>query len=668
MKPPRLYLGLLLLFWGVQTDSLWLGIAAAAGLEWARMLKNGFDLKPSDFNTFVDISTVLLAGTLVTAFVVEAEKAIFILLQWLPLIFFPVILAQECSTAGEIDIRAFFLTARKKIKQQSVKQRSLDVGYFYAVLVLISAGSTPSSKMQYSIAVAFFLSWALFYIRSRRYRIAAWICCLLIVIACGYAGQRTIELTSARITQMMIEYYDRYYGGNPFKSATALGEMGRLKLSDTITARVIPGNYSPGRSYLLQNATYSIFNSPHWFAQSQFTPVQPGKDQTFWLLNPTTGHTQTMTVYTRPTAKKAVLLLPPGTVTISDMKAGACEKNRMQAVRIKEAPGLIKTRVAYTGDLPFDPVPTDRDLSVSEQDLPVIREIAERLRLIDLPPNERISRIRTYFAETFTYTLDLHGKGNFKTPLQNFLQNTRSGHCELFATATVLLLRHAGIPARYTTGYIAHEYSPLSNQLIVRQRDAHAWVKVYINRQWQALDTTPASFLEIDAAQVSPSAVSDLFSFIGFQISLLRHETGAKLFREYGLWLLLPMLVYLAFRLRKSKHVRWVKTEDLTGEKRGEENDDTDFITLESYLVKQGLTRNAGESYLQWLNRVAGIYDSIELTTCLEVLARDHAKDRYSRTGLTVQEKTALRETIQQVLDLIKSSQGNSKSPAGKSD
>jgi transglutaminase-like putative cysteine protease len=46
-----------------------------------------------------------------------------------------------------------------------------------------------------------------------------------------------------------------------------------------------------------------------------------------------------------------------------------------------------------------------------------------------------------------------------ETPLARFLLRTRSGHCEYFATATVLLLRQLGIPARYAVGYAVHEAS-----------------------------------------------------------------------------------------------------------------------------------------------------------------------------------------------------------------
>ena len=61
--------------------------------------------------------------------------------------------------------------------------------------------------------------------------------------------------------------------------------------------------------------------------------------------------------------------------------------------------------------------------------------------------------------------------------MSRFLLRTRSGHCEYFATATVLLLRQLGIPARYAVGYAVHEAT--GRKYVVRQRDAHAWCLVW---------------------------------------------------------------------------------------------------------------------------------------------------------------------------------------------
>ncbi|RLB93637.1 MAG: transglutaminase domain-containing protein, partial [Deltaproteobacteria bacterium] len=97
MKTPRFFLGAIVLFWGWQVQTLWIAIGLAAALEFSRVYKSRFEFKPSDFNKFVDISIVFLAGVIVISLTLEAQKAILIILKWLPLVFFPVIAAQEFS-------------------------------------------------------------------------------------------------------------------------------------------------------------------------------------------------------------------------------------------------------------------------------------------------------------------------------------------------------------------------------------------------------------------------------------------------------------------------------------------------------------------------------------------------------------------------------------------
>src|SRR6266851_4629986 len=79
--------------------------------------------------------------------------------------------------------------------------------------------------------------------------------------------------------------------------------------------------------------------------------------------------------------------------------------------------------------------------------------------------------IHGFFQNKFTYSTwqerDRLTSTN-ETPLARFLLRSRSGHCEYFATATVLLLRQLHIPARYAVGYAVHEHS--GQKYVVRQR------------------------------------------------------------------------------------------------------------------------------------------------------------------------------------------------------
>ena len=79
----------------------------------------------------------------------------------------------------------------------------------------------------------------------------------------------------------------------------------------------------------------------------------------------------------------------------------------------------------------------------------------------------------------------------FDDPVDEFLFQTRKGYCEHFASAFTVMMRQAGIPARVVTGYQGGEMNPLSDYMIVRQSDAHAWSEVWLADQgWLRIDPT----------------------------------------------------------------------------------------------------------------------------------------------------------------------------------
>ena len=72
-----------------------------------------------------------------------------------------------------------------------------------------------------------------------------------------------------------------------------------------------------------------------------------------------------------------------------------------------------------------------------------------------------------------------------------FLQRADRGYCVHFATAAAVLLRSAGIPARYVTGYRTDAQA--GQTVTVTSDDAHAWVEYYDYRTWtwNILEVTP---------------------------------------------------------------------------------------------------------------------------------------------------------------------------------
>jgi hypothetical protein len=79
-------------------------------------------------------------------------------------------------------------------------------------------------------------------------------------------------------------------------------------------------------------------------------------------------------------------------------------------------------------------------------------------------------------------------------PVGNFLFERKRGHCEYFASAMTVMLRTLGIPARLITGFRGGEFNDITNNYIIRARDAHTWVEAYFpGPGWISFDPTPGS-------------------------------------------------------------------------------------------------------------------------------------------------------------------------------
>ncbi len=87
-----------------------------------------------------------------------------------------------------------------------------------------------------------------------------------------------------------------------------------------------------------------------------------------------------------------------------------------------------------------------------------------------------------------------------------FLENSDTGYCVHFATAATVLLRAAGIPARYVEGYavVLPAGRDASKQVPVRETMAHAWCEYYVpGVGWVILEATPSAGIEVYEPQAS---------------------------------------------------------------------------------------------------------------------------------------------------------------------
>ncbi len=149
-------------------------------------------------------------------------------------------------------------------------------------------------------------------------------------------------------------------------------------------------------------------------------------------------------------------------------------------LRREGGPAALDSRPASSFDL--------EDSAVT----PRMRELAAEV-MGDGSARERARRLESYLMREHTYTLEL-GRRDPANPVEEFLFESRSGHCEYFATSMVLLLRSQGIPARMVSGYLGAEHNRLEGYYMVRQSNAHAWVEALVEGEgWRIFDPTPPS-------------------------------------------------------------------------------------------------------------------------------------------------------------------------------
>ena len=127
---------------------------------------------------------------------------------------------------------------------------------------------------------------------------------------------------------------------------------------------------------------------------------------------------------------------------------------------------------------------------------------------LEIATNAGIANIiADYVANSATYSLNTGRMDDSYTDFaQWFLAESDTGYCVHFATAATVLLRAAGIPARYVTGYLVN--CEAGEPVIVESDRAHAWVEYYDEflNTWVIIEPTPPDLSEDEPEDESVTA------------------------------------------------------------------------------------------------------------------------------------------------------------------
>ncbi len=642
-----------------------------------------------------------------------AAQVFFIFFQWWPLIFFPMAVAQAYGLRDQIPASVFVWLLRGRTPAAAPgapaapPELAVNVGYLYLGICLLAAGVANRRDPWFYTGFCLITGLALWATQPRRVKTVLWFVLLLLVAKLGYWGHVGLNTSQAAIENAVSTWVSRYAGRtlDSSESHTSIGRFGRLKLSNRIIMTVEGDGPLPS---LLRDSSYTTFKTPTWTVTNRtFTAITQDIDIATWNLLPfkapnpaltLTGlltfatetplplraHDSTVTLtnllslatgkistHQLPTnivtlasffsRLGGLLPIPHGAVQIENLPDANLTTNRYGAVRSASGTDFFRCRVHYGKGRTIDSPPEDADRVVPEFERKAITNVVEQLRLHGLTELQTVNAITALFSRDYSYTL-YQSKANWRrpapapnrTPLAVFLEETRAGHCEHFATATVLLLRQAGIPARYTTGFSVQE--PERSQpgrFIVRESHAHAWCLYYsyADRAWHELDTTPDNWIDAERNNASTlTPLNDFFTRAWFRFNRWRHSDTKSNWQTYALWIAAGLTAILLFRVLRNKR-RARRPDDTTA---ADEHllwpgADSDFYRIEQHLLALGLARSPGETPATWLHRIAKT--PALAYTQLQPILELHYRYRFDPRGLSPAERAQLRRAVQAYLE-----------------
>ena len=640
MIAPRFLIGAALAFWGWQSGHLIVGIALGIVLEAPRYLRLRLELGAVEHSRIADLSTV---GFVTLAVLLSANRGIshgileaFI---WAPAALAPIMLTQLLSETCRIPLSALFRYMRKLRRQQpEIKDPPVDVSAVYVALVVIAAGVANLRGPEYYAGVVIATAWALYAIRPSHSSLAAWALMLAVAAGAGYAGQLGLVQLQAQIESWAIDFNMRGLDADPYRSVTEIGSIGRLKQYDAILLRVYANNGDAERVRLLHRSSYNTYSGTSWLArESAMQPIESEADNTTWIIAPAAQpRTWSVRFVARIERGKALLPLPAATTRITGLTAVSMRRNSLGAVHADVGADWLQYQAEGATGMETYGAPGVPDLILPSAERAVFERVAAELALREVPAEEAVRRIARHLG-SFTYSLYRERAAPAgETALGDFMTRTRSGHCEYFAAAAALLLRAAGIPARYATGYAVEERSALEDAYIVRSRHAHAWTRAWVGGRWIDLDTTPPDWVAEEASQAPFwQGLADLARWAGFRWTM-REE-----FKPGDAWygVLVVLALILGWRMFGGRRVAQKGTAGSAAARLPHPGEDSEFYAVEKSLPP----RDLGETHAAWLKRICSDF-SLQKTNQIREALRLHQRYRFDPEGLAATERNQLRE------------------------
>ena len=167
-----------------------------------------------------------------------------------------------------------------------------------------------------------------------------------------------------------------------------------------------------------------------------------------------------------------------------------------------------------------EPPSVERYLQLPDDLDPGIRALARsKTSNLDTPFEVGLALEAWLRSSDFQYTTDItpgHGATDLAEWLLDEYADTpfhRAGYCENFATSMAVMARTLGIPSRVILGFTPGERTANEDVVVVRDRNAHAWVELWMPSQgWVRFDPTPRP------DRINPTTAADVADELGYDL------------------------------------------------------------------------------------------------------------------------------------------------------
>lgn len=338
-----------------------------------------------------------------------------------------------------------------------------------------------------------------------------------------------------------------------FSERVDLGGVGRLRSDPTIVMRVEPPGLAlappPRVALYLRGAAFDRYDGRAWSRSGGMREMPLDQSGPFVRIRrfPDAARDRVMHVDLEPIDPPVVFLpLDAVAVEVMSLPSGL---DRSPPRLFTLADGVLRYQsseqrgIRYDVSLASGYEPYRSELEAGERARylalpalpPRIGELAESWTEGVADPLGRARVVEARLRKGYRYDLD-SPSGAARNPLDDFLFNSKRGHCEFYSTAMTVMLRTLGVPARNVTGFVGGTFNRFSRSYVVRQGDAHSWVEVWVDGPgWTRFDPTPPSDA-IPRSEISGAfaVMRDFVEALGQRWS--RHVVGYDLRQQLGLY------------------------------------------------------------------------------------------------------------------------------------